>query len=101
MMHSAVTANYPYYYYIDWLAIAVQIFALLLFHRYNQSDSEVRRSCLPIGCGILMVTTILMLLQTVFLMAKDSSTDTAAFLVAQQRYQAERGYTKDQSQKMA
>ena len=73
LMNSSLLKNYPVYYYLDLLVVLPQLFALLMFIRYVQKDTEVRRQCLPISCSVLIVVNFIFLLQSITLGIKNNS----------------------------
>ena len=72
LMNSSLLAHYPVYYYLDLLVILPQLFALMMFIRYVQKDTEVRRQCLPISCTVLLVINFIFLLQSITLGIKNN-----------------------------
>jgi hypothetical protein len=66
--------NYKFYYYFDMLVILSLMIPFYSFFKYSNDDTRLRRNCLPIMSIWMVVVTLVMFLQTSFLLVKDMST---------------------------
>ena len=55
LMFSHKMKVYVFYFYLDIVGIFMHLFCLNMFHGYINEDRSVRRACLPIASGILIV----------------------------------------------
>lgn len=74
MMTKSVYEHYNFYFYLDIIVLASMFIPIYCFYRYLENDTNVRRNCLPIMSIWMIVVTLLILIQTSFLLFKDMST---------------------------
>ena len=73
LMFSHKMKVYVFYFYLDLIGVIPHIFCLHLFQGYINEDRSVRRACLPIACGILIVLTGAFFFQSMCMIIKYKS----------------------------
>ena len=73
LMFSNKMKAYPIYFFLDIIALMPLLFCLSIMASYIKEDRHVRRACLPIACGILIVMTGAFCFQTVCMLIKYKS----------------------------
>lgn len=73
-MSKSVFEHYKFYYYLDIMVIVCIAVPFLGFSRYTTEETTVGRNCLPIMSIWMILLSLLMLIQILFLLFKDMST---------------------------
>jgi hypothetical protein len=73
LMFSHKMKVYVFYFYLDIIGVIPHLFCLHLIQGYIADDRSVRRACLPIACGILIVLTGAFFFQSLCMIIKYKS----------------------------